>query len=115
MEERRIAERLKPGDDCIVVHARKIGNVKDISLSGLYCTCFQDSTCEKNIHREIDILCGYGKYLVRGLKVKIVETETIPGQFLTNFEIRKCRLKFLKIEDDQNSHLENILSDTCCY
>jgi len=110
MVERRVAERIKPVDDCIVIHAKKIGNVKDISSTGLYCSCFQDSTCEKNVHKEIDILCGYGKYLVKGVKVKIVETEIIPGQFLKNFEIKKCRMQFLKMENEQNYGIESILA-----
>ena len=66
MEERRGTERVKPAGDCIVVHSKKIGSIKNISSSGLYCSCFQDSTCETNIHKEIDILCGHGKFLVKG-------------------------------------------------
>ncbi|GAB4334316.1 MAG: hypothetical protein Kow0089_03450 [Desulfobulbaceae bacterium] len=113
IEERRVAQRVKPADDCIVVHARKVGNVKDISSTGLYCTCFQDSTCEMNVHREIDILCGYGKHLVKGLKVKIVDSETIPGRFLTNFVIRKCRMQFVQMEEEHQCGIEDIVSGTC--
>lgn len=115
MEERREAVRVKPVDECIVVHSKKIGNIKNISSTGLYCSCFQDSTCEKNIHRQIDILCGLGKFIVRGVPVKIVETETIPGRFLTNFEVKNCRLQFMEMHEDQASGIETIIAGACIH
>lgn len=113
MEEKRIAERVKPVDDCIVVHSNKIGSIKDISSGGLYCSCFQDSTCKLGIHKEIDILCGYGKFLVKGIKVKIVESQSDAGRFLTNFEIKKCRLQFVEMADHQASGIETIIEGGC--
>jgi hypothetical protein len=115
MEERRIAERVKPTEDCIVVHSKKVGNIKDISIGGLYCTCFQDSTCKKNIQREIDILCGNGSFLVKGLQVKVVRTETIAGRFLTNFEVKKCRLQFVEMKEDQYFGIETIVAGACVH
>lgn len=113
MEEKRFAERVKPVKDCIVVHPKKIGTIKDISSGGLFCTCFQDSTCEKGIHREIDILCGHGKFLVKGVKVKIVESQSKAGRFLKNFEIKKCRLQFVEVADDQAFGIETIIEGDC--
>ena len=115
MEERRVTERVKPADDCIVVHPKKIGSIKNISSTGLYCSCFQDSTCEKDIHKEIDILCGYGKFLVKGLKVKIIDSENIPGQFLSNFEVKKCRLQFVELQEEQSSGIESIVVGACVH
>ena len=115
MDERRTTERVKPVDDCIVVHANKIGNIQDISSGGLYCTCFQDSTCEKNAHKKIDILCGLGSLLVRGLKVKIVNSETNIGKFLTNFEVKKCRLQFVEMEEKQAFGIETIIEGGCVH
>ena len=113
MEERRDVERVKPADDCIVVHSKKVGSIKDISTSGLYCICFQDSTCRINMQQEIDILCGEGQFLVKGLKVKVVDTETIAGRFLTNFEVKKCRLQFMEMGEDQYSGIETIVAGAC--
>ena len=113
MEERRVTERVKPADDCIVVHSKKIGNIKNISSSGLYCSCFQDSTCKSNIHKEIDILCGHGKFLVKGLKVKIVASETITGRFLSNFEVKKCRMQFVELREEQSFGIETIVDVAC--
>lgn len=115
MEERRTTERVKPPEDCIVVHTNKIGNIQDISRGGLYCTCFQDSTCEKNDHREIDILCGLGEFLVKGVKVKIVDSETNQGKFLTNFEVKRCRMQFLEIEEKQAFGIETIVEGGCVH
>jgi len=115
MGERREASRVKPNEDCIVVHSRKIGSIKNISATGLYCSCFQDSTCEKNIHREIDILCGHGRHLVKGLKVRIVDSETIAGRFLTNFEVKKCRMQFVELREDQSRGIETIVDGSCLY
>jgi len=115
MKERRIFERVKPADDCIVVHSKKVGNIKNISSGGLYCSCFQDTTCAKHIKREIDILCGQGQVLVKGVKVKVVETETIAGKFLVNFEVRNCRLQFMDMEEDQSLGIENIIAGACVH
>jgi hypothetical protein len=115
MEERRIIERVKPDNNCIVVHSKTVGNIKDISPGGLYCTCFQDSTCKTNIQREIDILCGHGQFLVKGLKVKVVHSETIAGRFLTNFEVKKCRLQFVEMQDEQSAGIEAIVAGTCIH
>jgi len=115
MDERRVEERVKPKptDDCIVVHTKKIGSIKDISTSGLHCSCFQDSTCERSIHKEIDILCGHGKFLVKGLKVKIIDSETIPGRFLSNFEVKKCRMQFVELQEEQAYGIETIVVGSC--
>jgi hypothetical protein len=115
MKERRIAERVRPAEECIVVHSNTIGNINDISTGGLYCTCFQDSTCEKDIHRQIDILCGHGKFLVKGVKVKIINSEVNAGRFLKNFEIIKCRLQFVEVEDKQASGIETIVEGACVH
>lgn len=115
MEERRTTDRVKPTDDCIVVHSNKIGNIQDISSGGLFCTCFQDSTCEKYTHQEIDILCGLGSFLVKGLKVKIVDTETNMGKFLTNFEVKRCRLQFVEIKEKQAFGIETIIEGGCVH
>ena len=115
MEERRVAERVKPADDCIVVHSKKIGSIKNISSTGLYCSCFQDSTCERDIHKEIDILCGHGKFLVKGLKVKIIDSENIPGRFLSNFEVKKCRMQFVELQEEQSSGIETIVVGACVH
>jgi hypothetical protein len=113
MEERRESERVKPTDDCIVVHTNKIGNIQDISVGGLYCTCFQDSTCQKGKHKMIDIMCGLGKFLVKGVKVKIVYSETNAGKFLTNFEVKRCRMQFVEVEDNQALGIETIIEGGC--
>lgn len=113
MDERREEERVQPIDDCIVVHSKRVGNIKNISQGGLFCICFQDPDCQKDMHREVDILCGQGKHLVQGVKVKVVETEKIAGKFLANFEMQKCRLQFTEIEEHQAFGIETILSGSC--
>ena len=113
MEERRAAERVEPADDCIVVHEKKVGTIKDISTGGLYCSCFQNKACTKDMSREIDILCGQGQFLVKGVKVMVVHTETIAGRFLSNFEVKKCRLQFLSMREDQCYGIETIIEEAC--
>ncbi|HBI16502.1 MAG TPA: hypothetical protein DDY20_13520 [Desulfobulbaceae bacterium] len=113
MEERRISPRVKPVGDCIVVHSQLIGNLKDISREGLYCTCIQESGCILDSHKQIDILCGEGNFLVQGLKVRIVQMETVSGKFLRNLEIKKCRLQFEDIRDEQSSGIETIVDGAC--
>jgi hypothetical protein len=113
MEERRAAPRVKPADDCIVVHEQLVGNIKNISSSGLYCTCIQECDCVENSHRNIDILCGEGSFLVQGLRVKIVDMERISGKFLRDLEIKKCRMQFEDLRAEQAFAIETILSGAC--
>ena len=113
MDDRRIFDRVAPIDDCIVVHSTLIGNIKDISRGGLFCSCFQETACTNNEHKEIDILCGQGNFLVKGLKVKIINMETISGQFLKDFEIKKCRMQFKELHEEQSYGIESILSGAC--
>jgi hypothetical protein len=114
MEERRVSPRVAPVADCIVVHSQLIGNLKNISRDGLYCTCIQESGCSTGSHRQIDILCGEGNFLVQGLKVKIVNMETIIGKFLRNLEIKKCRLQFEEIGKEQSCGIERIVVAGAC-
>ncbi|MFZ5797912.1 MAG: hypothetical protein ACYCYR_12505 [Desulfobulbaceae bacterium] len=113
MEERRIAPRVAPADDCIVVHSQLIGNLKNISRDGLFCTCIQESGCIMDSHKQVDILCGGGEFLVQGLNVRIVKMETIIGKFLRNLEIKKCRLQFENVGEEQFSGIETIVNGAC--
>lgn len=113
MEERRISPRVAPAGDCIVIHSQLIGNLKNISRDGLYCTCIQESGCVIDSHEEVDILCGEGNFLVQGLKVRIVKKETINGKFLRNLEIKKCRLQFEDIGKEQSYGIETIVAESC--
>lgn len=113
MEERRVSPRVQPAGDCIVVHSQLIGNLKNISRDGMYCTCIQESGCPVDSRRQIDILCGEGNFLVQGLKVRIVNMETIVGKFLRNLEIKKCRLQFEDIDEEQLCDIEKIVAGAC--
>jgi hypothetical protein len=111
--ERRGSPRVAPVDDCIVIHSQLIGNLKNISKEGLHCTCIQDRGCTADAHQQIDILCGEGNFLVQGLKVRIVQMERINGKFLRNMEIKKCRLQFEDIAEEQASGIETIVTGAC--
>lgn len=113
MEDRRISPRVAPVDDCIVIHAQLIGKLKNISREGLYCTCIQESGCVMDSHKQIDILCGEGNFLVQGLNVRIVKMETVIGKFLRNLEIKKCRLQFEDIAEEQSYGIETIVAGAC--
>jgi len=39
----------------------------------------------------------------------IIDTEKIPGQFLDNFWIRKCRARFNNLRDEQAAQLEKLI------
>ena len=113
MEERRTSPRVAPVGDCIVVHSQLIGKLKNISREGLYCTCIQESGCVMDGHKQIDILCGEGDFLVQGLKVRIVKMETVNGKFLRNLEIKKCRLQFEDIGEEQSCGIDTIVAGVC--
>ena len=114
MEERRSCPRVEPVGDCIVVHPKAIGNIKNISRSGLFCSCYLENQCaEQELHRKIDILCGEGNFLVRNLRVKIIQMETSSGKILRELQITKCRMQFEDLREDQSFGIESILSGSC--
>lgn len=115
MKEKRTCERVVPADECIVVHSKLIGTVRNISRTGLFCSCFQESECSENDHKEIDILCGQGNFLVKGLRVKIVDSETISGKFLQDFAIKKCRMQFMDLHEEQAHAIQSILAGACVH
>lgn len=113
MNEKRTSLRVEPVDDCYVVHARLIGSIKNISMDGLYCSCFQECDCEVEEHKKIDILCGQGNFIVRDVPIKIIEIQTIDGKFLQNFHLKKCRMQFSELHPEQAYGIESIVAGAC--
>lgn len=110
MEERRTAKRVTPTEDCIVVHAKEIGIIKNISTRGLCCSCIQEQSCGRNIQKEIDILCHNGNFMVKNLKVRIIDSEDVAGHFLSHFSMKKCRMEFLDLREEQTNSIETIIN-----
>ena len=111
MYERRVYRRVNLKNGCIVAHAKRVGNIRNISKGGLFCTCFQENPCKKAIKKIIDILCCNGNLVIKDVKVRVVGTERITGKFLRNFEMKKCRMQFDDLEEDQSACIEGIIAE----
>ena len=111
MYERRVFKRISLKNGCIVAHDERVGNIKDISKGGLFCTCFQESPCGKTNKKSIDILCCNGCLVIKGVKVRVVSSEQISGKFLKNFEMKKCRMQFDNLHENQSAYIEGLIAE----
>ena len=109
MEERREHQRFKLEQTCIVNHEKTVGTIIDISAGGLSCVCLDQGTCSKGISTKINIYCKQQDVRAEDIKMKVLNTEKIPGKFLEDLGLRKCRAKFCGLDDPQKSQLANII------
>lgn len=109
MKERRKHQRYELKDKCIVRHAETIGSLTNLSLSGLSCQCLDNGRHSPDKCRKVDLLCFDNSLWVRELALEVVATEKIPGEFLSDFWIRKCRARFANLRAEQADLLESLI------
>jgi NAD-dependent DNA ligase len=109
MEERRKHQRFRLQDSCFVNHSDVVGTILDISMGGLSCTCLDQRFCEKDSLQQVDIYCRKRGMWVEELKIKILESETVPGMFDDEFGVRKCRTQFVELAEAQAGQLEDLI------
>jgi len=111
MVELRKNQRFDTREKCLLRHESTVGNVIDLSLGGLSCSCCL-SDCDDALVRNcehVDIFCDENKMWVRELKVDILESKMIRGQFFNGFWMRKCRARFGRLRDEQAHRLEELI------
>jgi len=111
MDERRKYQRFDFEDKCLIRHETVVGTVIDLSLGGLSCSCcFSNSDdCSDRRCKSVDILSIENMMWVEGLTMDIIDSEEIPGQFLDNFWVRKCRARFDNLREEQAAQLKNLI------
>lgn len=109
MEDRRKHQRFKLRDSCIINHSEVVGTVIDISMGGLSCACLSQDRCQNECIEEVDIYCRKEGLWAKGLSIRVLGSELVPGKFSEEYSVRKCRLQFVQLEDGQSGQVENII------
>ena len=113
MEERREHQRYKLIEQtCIIHHNKTVGTIIDISAGGLSCVCLDQGECTNGIATTINIYCKKHDTRAEAIKMKVLSTEMMPGQFLEDLGLRRCRARFCNLDTDQKSQLANIIVDS---
>ena len=109
MEERREYQRFKLEQACIIHHQRTVGTILDISAGGLSCVCLDQGECSKGLSTTINIYCKKNDSRAENIKMKVLSTESMPGKFLENLGLRRCRAKFCGLDKPQITQVANII------
>lgn len=109
MEEKREHQRFKLDQACIIQHQRTVGTIQDLSAGGLSCVCLDQGDCSTGLSTTINIYCKKNDTRVENIKIKVLSTETMPGQFLADLGLRRCRAKFCELDDPQMTQVANII------
>lgn len=111
MDERRKDERINLDKPCLISHSGNIGEIIDLSLSGLSCWCVQGDFCADVVSRKVDIFCKGGQLWARGLNLQVLASESVAGEYLGGVPVRKCRARFTDLAKEQREQLEHIILD----
>lgn len=109
MDERRENQRFKLDQTCVIQHERTVGTIVDISVGGLSCVCLDQGDCSKGLSTQVNIYCKKNDICAEEINMKVLSTESMPGQFIENLGLRKCRAKFCGIDAPQKSQLASII------
>ena len=109
MHDRRIHQRFKLDDTCVINHDKKVGTVIDISAGGLSCICLDQGECSKGFSTQVKIYCRKQNLCAEDIKMNVLDTEKVPGQFMKDVGLRKCRAKFCQVDDTQLEQLATII------
>ena len=110
MEDRRQHQRYRLEESCILNYSSSVGTIIDICMGGLSCMCLENNKCEqKSADREVDIFCKENKLFAQGLPITVLGTSVVPGEYVIDVKIRKCRAKYENLEEDQKVQVEEII------
>jgi len=109
MEDRRKHQRFLLHDSCLINNSEVVGTIIDISMGGLSCTCLDQNPCYQGLVRQVDIYCGKTGLWAEKLNIQVLSSDTLPGKFVIEFGVRKCRLQFVQLAEMQAGQLENLI------
>ena len=109
MHDRRNHQRFIPEDACIIQHEEKVGTVLDVSAGGLSCKCFDWDKCHEGHSINVNLYCKKHELCAENIKMKVLETEVIPGHFAEDLSVRKCRAKFEELAEPQYAELVDFI------
>ena len=109
MDDRRKYQRFKLDDACIISHQKTVGTVLDISQGGLSCICIDQGECRKGVSAQVNIYCKKHDLCAEDIQMKVLDTGIMPGEFMRDLGLRKCRARFLELDEPQQAQLNNII------
>ncbi|MCF8057229.1 MAG: PilZ domain-containing protein [Desulfocapsa sp.] len=111
MHDRRKHQRFLLEQSCFLTSAASVGTILDLCMGGLLsCMCLEDNRCSNDSQqREVDIFCKTAKLSAQGLPIKVLDSNTVSGEFDMGLSCRKCRVQFEHLELNQKAHLEEII------
>lgn len=110
MVEQRKKKRFTLKNNPLVIHSYKIGNIKNISLEGLCCSCLNDQF-EPHSQNSIDIRCHRSSFHLQNIEIKIIQTEVEHSPLFSEFYMRKCHILFEKLTNEEIEKLAQFIAD----
>lgn len=109
MRERRNSNRYKIKKDSFIVHFRNTGNIENISLGGVLCSCINSEFDPKSFTK-IDIRCKKNCFYLSNLGIQILKTKITEEKSSPHLFIRRCHLKFDNLTDIDIVRLSDFIS-----
>lgn len=110
MNERRKHRRFNLDAACILYHNKSVGTIFDISVGGLSCICLDQGECNQGLSIQIDIYCHKYDLCAENIRLELIGTEMLPGEFMEKLGMRKCRARFYLLDKSQQVQVSNIIT-----
>jgi len=109
MNDRRKHKRFELDAACILYRDKTVGTIIDISMGGLSCMCIDRGECRQGLSTQSNIYCKEHDMCAEDIRLKVIGTEMVQGEFMEKLGIRKCRVRFHQLEKSQKSQVTNII------
>lgn len=109
MTERRQSHRYQLLNEPLAVHFNKIGQIENMSVGGLCCSCINDEF-DPASHNKIDIRCQKVSFCLQNIGIKVLETKVRHGKSFSEIFMRRCHVKFEDLSDEEIKQLEDFIT-----
>jgi hypothetical protein len=103
MKERRNCERFMVHDGVYVNCAQKVGKIRNISMTGLLCTCEHYSEC---LPVNFDISCPGSSICSEDIPCTIIDSK---AEKSPSFSVKQCHVQFDPLPHKKNLELEKVI------
>lgn len=103
MNEKRAYKRYLVHEDVYVYRAKRVGRVRNISLTGLMCNCAHHNDC---IPVDFDIFCPGSSICLAAIPYTVIEAKNIelPPHF-----VRQCHVQFDPLSQKKINELQDFI------
>lgn len=116
MIDRRRNKRHQSQKGAIVMHRDNIGEILNLSMSGLLCQCIVNQNLDEKCHDvqagdEFDLYCGHDHCHLQKVQFKRVSHWTGSEEKFCFARIRKCGVEFVELSEDQKKRLKTFITN----